>query len=101
MAKKVCEDMADLLLNERVTIVLDDQRTDAFVRQILQDNHFDTLGNEYQERKACSGTVAYVPCIEDLQSGLLGEVTGGRIKINYVTAKISSRSVGKTERFRK
>ena len=69
MAKKVCEDMADLLLNERVTIVLDDQRTDAFVRQILQDNHFDTLGNEYQERKACSGTVAYVPCIEDLQSG--------------------------------
>ena len=31
MAKKVCEDMADLLLNERVTIVLDDQRTDAFV----------------------------------------------------------------------
>ena len=79
--------MADLLLNERVTIVLDDQRTDAFVRQILQDNHFDTLGNEYQERKACSGTVAYVPCIEDLQSGLLGEVTGGRIKINYVTAK--------------
>lgn len=87
MAKKVCEDMADLLLNERVTIVLDDQRTDAFVRQILQDNHFDTLGNEYQERKACSGTVAYVPCIEDLQSGLLGEVTGGRIKINYVTAK--------------
>lgn len=87
MAKKVCEDMADLLLNERVTVVLDDQNTDAFVHRVLKANHFDTLGNEYQERKACSGTVAYVPCIEELQTGSLGEVTGGRIKINYVTAK--------------
>ena len=87
MAKKLCEDIADLLLNERVTVVLEDQDTNTFVHKVLADNHFDTLGNEYQERKAYSGTVAYVPCIEDLQSGALGEVTGGRIKINYVTAK--------------
>ena len=87
MAKKLCEDMADLLLNERVKIVLDDDRTDSFVHQVLEKNHFDTLGNEYQERKAYMGTVAYVPYITDMEVGALGEVTGGRIKINYVTGK--------------
>jgi len=87
MAKKVCEDVADLLLNERVAVVLDDARTDTFVHQILEANHFDTLGNEYQERKAYAGTVAYVPHITDMEVGALGEVRGGRIKINYVTGK--------------
>lgn len=87
MAKKVCEDVADLLLNERVTVVLDDQRTDSYVHQVLENNHFDTLGNEYQERKAYTGTVAYVPYIADMEVGALGEVTGGSVKMNYVTGK--------------
>lgn len=38
MAKKVCEDMADLLLNERVTITIADETTDKFVKQILTEN---------------------------------------------------------------
>lgn len=87
MAKKVCEDVADLLLNERVEVVLDDARTDAFVHRVLEANHFDALGNEYQERKAYTGTVAYVPHITDMEVGALGEVKKGRIKINYVTGK--------------
>lgn len=87
MAKKVCEDVADLLLNERVTVVLDDQRTDSYVHQVLENNHFDTLGNEYQERKAYTGTVAYVPYIADMEVGALGEVTSGSVKMNYVTGK--------------
>ncbi len=87
MAKKVCEDVADLLLNERVTIVLDDDQTDSFVHRVLEKNNFLTLGNEYQERKAYMGTAAYVPYIAELQSGALGEVTGGRVKINYVAGK--------------
>lgn len=35
MAKKLSEDIADLLLNERVTITLDDEATHNFVHQIV------------------------------------------------------------------
>lgn len=87
MAKKACEDMADLLLNEKVSIVLDDEATDSYVHNVLEKNNFETLGNEYQERKSYTGTVAYVPYIENMTVGAMGEVTGGRIKINYVTGK--------------
>lgn len=87
MAKKVCEDVADLLLNERVTIVLDDARTDSFVHRVLEENLFAVRGNEYQERKAYMGTVAYVPYIAGMGVGAMGEVTGGRVSLDYVAGK--------------
>lgn len=59
MAKKLSEDIADLLLNERVMITLEDETTQEFVRKVLDNNHFLVMGNDYQERKAYSGTVAF------------------------------------------
>ena len=50
--KKLSEDIADLLLNERVQITLSDEATGNFVEEILQQNHFLVLGNDYQERKS-------------------------------------------------
>lgn len=61
MAKKVCEDIADLLLNERVKFVFSDDATGAFVQEVLDENQFLVFGNDYQERKAYTGTVAYIP----------------------------------------
>ena len=86
MAKKVCEDMADLLLNERVLITIADETTDKFVKQVLTDNTFDELGNEYQEWKAALGTVAYVVYIKDAIVDEAGNMTGGSVGINYVEA---------------
>lgn len=86
MAKKVSEDIADLLLNERVEIVLSDKSTDEFVSKVLDDNNFLTLGNEYQERKAATGTVAYVPYLKDAKVDDLGNIVDGKIVINYVEA---------------
>lgn len=86
MAKKVCEDMADLLLNERVTITIADESTDKFVKQVLADNTWEELGNEYQERKAALGTVAYVVHIKDAVVDEAGNMTGGTVGINYVEA---------------
>ena len=43
MAKKLSEDIADLLLNERVTITLDDDQTDEYVQQVLDDNRYLSL----------------------------------------------------------
>ena len=86
MAKKVCEDMADLLLNERVTITIADQATDTFVKDVLEDNTWGELGNEYQEWKAALGTVAYVVYIKDATVDGAGNMTGGSVGINYVEA---------------
>lgn len=86
MAKKVCEDMADLLLNERVVITMDDQTTDAFVKEVLEANTWEELGNEYQEWKAALGTVAYVVYVRDAAVDEAGNMTGGRVGINFVEA---------------
>ena len=86
MAKKVCEDMADLLLNEKVQITIADPVTDKFVKQVMTDNTWEELGNEFQERKAALGTVAYVVYIQDATVDEAGNMTGGSVGINYVEA---------------
>lgn len=86
MAKKVCEDMADLLLNEKVTITVADQTTDSFVKKVLESNTWEELGNEFQEWKAALGTVAYVVHIRDAIADETGNMTGGNVGINYVEA---------------
>lgn len=86
MAKKVCEDMADLLLNEKVTITVADQTTDTFVKKVLESSTWEELGNEFQERKSALGTVAYVIYIKDAVADETGNMTGGSVGINYVEA---------------
>lgn len=87
MAKKLSEDIADLLLNERVVITLSDDATDEFVQRILEENSFLVMGNDFQERKAYTGTVAYIPYLKDVYVDENGEVLSGNIGINYVDAK--------------
>lgn len=86
MAKKVCEDIADLLLNERVTITLEDTKTDTFVKDVLEANTWGELGNEFQEWKAALGTVAYVVYVKDAIVDEAGNMAGGSIGINFVEA---------------
>lgn len=87
MAKKLSEDIADLLLNERVQISLSSQEEQNFVNTVLSENNFQVLGNEYQERKAYSGTVAYVPYLKDASTTEDGVIISGRIGINYLSAE--------------
>lgn len=88
MAKKLAEDIADLLLNERVQITIQDTTTHEFVMDVLERNNFLVIGNDYQERKAYTGTVAYVPFLTDIVSDADGYLYGGqgRVNINYVSA---------------
>ncbi len=87
MAKKLCEDISDLLLNEKVRLTIEDETTAAFVHGVLSDANFSVLGNEYQERKAACGTVAYVPYLANMQLDNSGRIISADIKINYITAK--------------
>lgn len=86
MAKKVSEDIADLLLNERVKITLSDETTGNFVNAVLNQNNFLVTGNDYQERKAYTGTVAYVPYLYDAEYAGDGSIINGKIGIDYVSA---------------
>lgn len=86
MAKKLCEDIADLLINEKVEIVISDKATEAFVIQVLNDNNFWVLGNDYQERMAYTGTIAFVPYMYDAETDANGNLLSGRIGIDYVSA---------------
>lgn len=87
MAKKLSEDMADLLLNERVEITVDGESNNAFVEKVLKKNKFFVKGNDYQERKCYTGTVAYVAQIINAEVSEDGEIQSGDISINYVQAK--------------
>ena len=87
MTKKICEDIADLLLNEKVKITIDDNATSDFVNQVLEDARFNVLGNEYQERKAACGTVAYVPYLTDMEVDEGGNIISAKIKLDYVVSR--------------
>lgn len=87
MAKKICEDLADLLLNEKVKITIKDPTTASFVDEVLEAANFSVQGNEYQERKAACGTVAYVPYLTNMVLDEDGGILSADVKIDYVVAR--------------
>ena len=75
MAKKVAEDKASLLLNEKFTINLDSDEDTEFVETILKNNYFRHRANELVERVNAWGTGAFVEFLQD-----------GEINIDYINA---------------
>ena len=72
MAKKVCEDWASLLLNDKTQIVITHNASSEFVQGkdstggVFGDNDFWVRGNELVERAFMSGTGAFVLRIENM-----------------------------------
>lgn len=88
MGKKVCEDWANLLMNEKVQITLEGQKEQAFIDRILTANNFTVKANEMQEMKSALGTVAYIPrvvgqSVNDTGEPIPGDASG--IVLDYVT----------------
>ena len=77
MAKKVCEDKADLLLNEKVTITVEGGEMQAFVDDVLHANNFWVRGNQMVEIASATGTGAFT---EFLQAD-------GAIGMDYIPAQ--------------
>ncbi len=88
MGKKVAEDWANLLLNEKVKITLEGQKEQEFFDSVCKANNFEVKANEMQEMKAGLGTAAYVGRVTGLtMKEDTGRITGGgEVKIDYVTA---------------
>ncbi len=90
MAKKVSEDWANLLMNEKVKITLEGQKEQDFFDSVCEENSFRVKSSEMQEMKAALGTAAYVPRITgvsiDPASGELSRASG-KIRLDYCTAE--------------
>lgn len=84
MAKKVTEDLANLLMNEKVSIVIGHSETQSFIDDVFRDNNFWVKANEMQEVKSALGTAAYVVFVEGAQLSPVSGLKGGSVRINYV-----------------
>ena len=76
MAKKLCEDKADMLLNERVEITLEDAGAQAFLDDVLRVNKFRSRANELIEKTNALGTGAFVEFVDK-----------DKVCIDYVTTE--------------
>ena len=90
MAKKVSEDWANLLMNEKVKITLEGKSEQEFFDSVCKENNFLVKASEMQEAKSAMGTVAYVPRIVGaMVNPETGFVSGNAesIKLDYCTAE--------------
>lgn len=95
MAKKVCEDWASILLNEKTEIAIADKASSTFVQGekqvtgVLGENDFWSKGNELVERAFYSGTGAFVLRLLNAPVNASGTILRGpesRIAITYLDA---------------
>lgn len=90
MAKKLCEDWANLLMNEKVHVTLEGEKEQKFVDRVFEANNFTVKANEMQEMKSATGTAAYLPRVVGQETNDGGEAIPGSaegIVLDYVTAE--------------
>lgn len=89
MGKKIPEDWANLLMNERVEITLEGSKEQAFIDRVFEENNFRVKSNEMQEIAFALGTVAFIPRVVGMEVTEEGPVPGSAagIIIDYVTVE--------------
>lgn len=89
MGKKVPEDWANLLMNEKVAITLEGEKEQAFVDEVLRENNFAVKSNELQELAFALGTAAIVPRVVgmEINSGVVKDGSAKGIDLDYVTVE--------------
>ncbi len=60
MAKKVCEDHANLIMNEKVQITISDKKAQSYIDTALEKNDFRVQANKLVERAFALGCGAFV-----------------------------------------
>jgi len=89
MAKRVCEDWANLLLNEKTDITVNDQKTQDILHKTLVDCKFWQKGNEGIEKSFALGGGAFVVVVDDIgtnEKGELVDVSKSKVKVKFVNA---------------
>lgn len=89
IGKKVCEDFANLLMNERVQLNIGNEQTQKIINKILDYNDFYKLANEAIEKSFALGQGALVLSLGDLlYNQTTNEVSTeeAKLKIDFATA---------------
>lgn len=79
MPKKVCEDWANLLLNEKTDVVVGDDLQQENLWALLNKVHFWTKGNEGVEKTFALGAGAFVENVDESGNARLQFVTRNKI----------------------
>lgn len=87
MGKKIPEDWANLLMNEKVKITLEGAKEQEFVDWVFEENNFLVKSNEMQEMAFALGTVAFIPRVVGMEATETGPIPGSAsgIVMDYVT----------------
>lgn len=64
MAKYVCQDLASLMMTEKVKIQLSDEVSQKLIDNVLEDNNFYVMANNLKELMFALGTSAYVESLQ-------------------------------------
>ena len=85
MGKQVCEDWANLLMNEKVKITLEGKQEQAFFDDVCKKNSFLVKASELEEMTFGFGTAAIVARAVDVPvNEATGAVVGpGRLRLDY------------------
>lgn len=86
MAKKVCEDWANLLMNEKCDIILPDETQNKSMADLLYDTEFWVKANESVEKSWALGLGAITLSVADMEIGDKGTIKfdNSQLKIDYV-----------------
>ncbi len=90
MAKKVCEDWASLIFNDKCSVSIDDEVGEKFVGRILGDADFMGEANRFTEKVFALGTGAAIIRLRNFTIGKNGELSadsGSSIGFEFVDAR--------------
>ena len=89
MGKKIPEDWANLLMNEKVQITLEGTKEQEFVNSVFEENNFLVKSNEMQEKAFALGTVAIIPRVVGMKVDEAGPIPNSAdgIVMDYVTVE--------------
>lgn len=87
-AKKISEDLANVILNERVQYHIGNETTQKEINNILDANDFYAMANQQVEKMCALGEVAFVLSLGDLlydkENGVISTAEA-KLKIDYLT----------------
>lgn len=89
-AKKVAEDWADLLFNEKVTINLKNDKDTEALNEILKQNNANVTINQGIEKSFAIGTGALVVSVQNIeynQDDNILDVTNAKTKLEFVECR--------------
>ena len=99
MAKTICEDHANLLLNEKVTISAGSDEADTWLEELLTANNFYVRGNNLVELAYALGTGAFVEYLDRKQEPIIDYIRGDMIfPLSWDNGRITECAFGSLRR---